>query len=106
MEITDDWLALGNPWELRRPEIAYRVGWKRHTETYSDAAGFQRVRWVPGTMVKGLAYDYPVPGYRSKVTNILRLWKSEAVESFDFQDFNVGRLLRCRPRKNDFRNDH
>jgi glycogen phosphorylase len=90
VEITDDWLALGNPWELRRPEITYRVGWKGHTETYSDAAGFQRVRWVPGMMVKGLAYDYPVPGYRSKVTNLLRLWKSEAVESFDFQDFNVG----------------
>jgi starch phosphorylase len=90
VEITDDWLALGNPWELRRPEITYRVGWQGHTETYSDAAGFQRVRWVPGMMVKGLAYDYPVPGYRSKVTNLLRLWKSEAVESFDFQDFNVG----------------
>jgi starch phosphorylase len=90
VEITDEWLALGNPWELCRPEITYRVGWKGHTETYSDAAGFQRVRWVPGMMVKGVAYDYPVPGYRTKVTNLLRLWKSEAVESFDFQDFNVG----------------
>ena len=90
VEITDDWLALGNPWELCRPEITYRVGWKGHTETYTDATGFQRVRWVPGMMVKGVAYDYPVPGYRTKVTNLLRLWKSEAVESFDFQDFNVG----------------
>jgi starch phosphorylase len=90
VEVTDQWLALGNPWELRRPEITYRVGWKGHTETYSDAAGFQRLRWVPGMMVKGVAYDYPVPGYRTKVTNLLRLWKSEAVESFDFQDFNVG----------------
>ncbi|MGA9755228.1 MAG: glycogen/starch/alpha-glucan phosphorylase [Desulfobaccales bacterium] len=90
VEITDQWLALGNPWELCRPEITYRVGWKGHTETSSDAAGFQRVRWVPGMMVKGVAYDYPVPGYRTKFTNLLRLWKSEAVESFDFQDFNVG----------------
>jgi starch phosphorylase len=90
VEVTDQWLALGNPWELRRPEITYRVGWKGHTETYSDAAGFQRLRWVPGMMVKGVAYDYPVPGYGTKVTNLLRLWKSEAVESFDFQDFNVG----------------
>ena len=90
VEITDEWLALGNPWEICRPEITYRVGWKGHTETYSDAGGFQRVRWVPGMMVKGVAYDYPVPGYRTKVTNLLRLWKSEAVESFDFQDFNVG----------------
>ena len=90
VEITDKWLELGNPWEICRPEITYRVGWKGHTEIYSDAAGFQRVRWVPGMMVKGVAYDYPVPGYRTQVTNLLRLWKSEAVESFDFQDFNVG----------------
>jgi starch phosphorylase len=90
VEVTDKWLALGNPWEICRPEIAYQVGWKGRTEIYSDAAGAQRVRWVPGGVVRGVAYDYPVPGYRSRVTNLLRLWKSEAVESFDFQDFNVG----------------
>jgi starch phosphorylase len=41
-------------------------------------------------MVKGMAYDYPVPGYRVGMVNILRLWKSEAVESFDFSAFNRG----------------
>ena len=41
-------------------------------------------------MVKGMAYDYPVPGYRVEMVNILRLWKSEAVESFDFGAFNRG----------------
>ena len=106
VEITDEWLALGNPWELCRPEITYRVGWKGHTETYSDAAGFQRVRWVPGMMVKGVAYDYPVPGYRTKVTNLLRLWKSEAVESFDFQDFNVGDYYGAVQEKVISENDH
>ena len=40
--------------------------------------------------MKGVAYDYPVPGYRNRVTNLLRLWKAEAVESFNFADFNVG----------------
>ena len=37
-----------------------------------------------------MAYDYPVSGYRNRITNLLRLWKAEAVESFDFADFNVG----------------
>ena len=55
-----------------------------------DADGHQRRRWVPGRVVKGVAHDYPVPGYRNRVTNLLRLWKAEAVESFDFADFNVG----------------
>jgi glycogen phosphorylase len=90
VEITDKWLELGNPWEICRPEIAYRVGWKGFTETYTDANGDQRRRWVPGRVVKGIAHDYPVPGYRNRVTNLLRLWKAEAVESFEFSDFNVG----------------
>ena len=90
VEITDKWLELGNPWEICRPEIAYRVGWKGFTETYTDADGYQRRRWVPGVVVKGVAHDYPVPGYRNQVTDLLRLWKAEAVESFDFADFNVG----------------
>ena len=90
VEITDKWLEMGNPWEIYRPEIAYRVGWKGFTETYVDDQGYQRVRWVPGVVVKGKAHDYPVPGYRNSVTNLLRLWVAEAVESFDFADFNVG----------------
>ena len=39
---------------------------------------------------KGIAYDTPIPGYRVPTTNILRLWKAEATESFDFEAFNVG----------------
>jgi starch phosphorylase len=41
-------------------------------------------------VVKGIAYDTPVPGYRVPTTNLLRLWKAEATESFDFAAFNVG----------------
>ncbi len=90
VEITDKWLRLGNPWEIRRSEIAYHVGEGGHTERYHDAEGRLRVRWWPANEIKGVAYDTPVAGYRSGVTNILRLWRSEAVESFDFQAFNVG----------------
>ena len=42
-------------------------------------------------MVRGVAHDTPVPGYgKSTNTNLLRLWKDEATESFDFEAFNVG----------------
>jgi glycogen phosphorylase len=89
-EVTDRWLKLGNPWELHRPEIAYHVKWGGHTESYHDEKGRYRVRWIPGREVKGTAYDTPIAGYHVNTCNTLRLWKAEAVESFDFQDFNVG----------------
>ena len=90
LEVTDPWLHLGNPWEIHRPEIAYYVKWGGHTESYHDDQGCYRVRWIPGREVKGTAYDTPIAGYRVNTCNTLRLWKAEAVESFDFQEFNVG----------------
>jgi len=89
-EITDKWLALGNPWEIARPEIAYYVQFGGGTEHYYDEDGRYRVRWLPERVVKCMAYDTPVPGYHVGIVNILRLWKSEACESFDFQAFNIG----------------
>ena len=49
-----------------------------------------RVRWVPGREVKGIAYDTPIVGYKVNTCNTLRLWKAEAVASFEFKEFNVG----------------
>jgi glycogen phosphorylase len=90
VEITDKWLSLGSPWEMPRPEIAHYVGVGGHTERYHDEYGHERVRWVPERVVRGIANDIPVAGYGTNVTNFLRLWSSEAVESFDFQAFNKG----------------
>jgi starch phosphorylase len=90
VEITDKWLRLGNPWEIARPEIAYDVNFGGRTEAWSDEQGRFRVRWIPDTVVKGVAYDTPILGYRVGTCNPLRLWKAEAVESFDFAAFNVG----------------
>lgn len=89
-EITDKWLSMGNPWEICHPEVAYYVYFGGHTEYYVDEEGRQRVRWIPGHAVKGVAYDTPIPGYKGPVVDLLRLWKSEAVESFDFKAFNAG----------------
>ncbi len=89
-EITDKWLHYGNPWEIAKPEVAYRVNWGGHTEWYRDEQGANRVRWIPNEVVNGTAYDTPIQGYRVNTCNTLRLWSSEAVESFDFQAFNTG----------------
>jgi glycogen phosphorylase len=90
VEKTDKWLKMGNPWEICRPEVSYEVNFGGRTEQYRDDEGHFRVRWVPERVIKGIAYDTAVPAYRDEVVNLLRLWKSEAVESFDFQAFNVG----------------
>jgi glycogen phosphorylase len=90
VEITDKWLRFGNPWEIVRADVAFDVKLGGRTEHFRDAGGRARVRWVPDHMVKGIAYDTPVPGYRTPTTNLLRLWKAEAAESFDFDAFNVG----------------
>jgi glycogen phosphorylase len=94
-EFTDKWLRNGNPWEIARPEISYAIKFGGRTETFADEQGRFRVRWIPDTEVKGVAYDTPIAGYRVGTCNILRLWKAEAVESFDFAAFNHGDYYRA-----------
>lgn len=90
VEMTDNWLHLGNPWEIRRPEVSFEVKLGGHTEWQKDAEGIKRVNWIPHRVVKGTPYDTPISGYRVNTCNTLRLWKAEAAESFDFQAFNIG----------------
>ncbi len=90
VEVTDKWLRGGNPWEIAKPEVAYRVGFGGYTENYQDESGRPRRRWIPHEVVKGAAYDTPILGYRVNTCNTLRLWSAEAVESFDFRAFNSG----------------
>jgi starch phosphorylase len=90
VEYTDHWLSHGNPWELRRARFAVEVGFHGRTEHWTDADGRYRVRWIPQTTVKGVPYNTPIVGYRSGAAYILRLWRSEACESFYFERFNSG----------------
>jgi starch phosphorylase len=90
VEKTDKWLRKGNPWESARPELAVNVKFGGYTESYTDADGTRRFRWKSAYMVTGIPYDTPVVGYRVPSCNFLRLWKSEAEESFDFSSFNQG----------------
>jgi starch phosphorylase len=95
VEVTDKWLRRGNPWEIAKPEVAYYVNWGGRTEWYKDGGGAGRVRWQPHRVVKGTAYDTPIQGYRVNTCNTLRLWSAEAVESFDFQAFNLGNYYKA-----------
>ena len=90
VELTDKWLRFGNPWEIVRCEVTFDVKLGGTVKPYYDEQGRHRIRWEPQKVVKGVAYDTPVPGYQVPTTNLLRLWKAEATESFDFEAFNVG----------------
>jgi starch phosphorylase len=90
VELTDKWLRFGNPWEIVHSDVTFDVKFGGRSEHCYDEQGRYRVRWVPEKVVKGVAYDTPVPGYQATTTNLLRLWKAEAAESFDFEAFNVG----------------
>ena len=95
VEKADNWLKRGNPWEVRRPDLTYEIKFGGKTEHVHDLEGRLSVRWIPDKVVKGVAYDTGVAGYHSGGTSILRLWKSEAVASFDFQAFNVGEYYKA-----------
>lgn len=89
VEKTDKWLRKGNPWEIARPELSVNVNFGGYTESFTDSEG-THFRWVPDYLVKGIPCDTPEMGYKVSSCNFLRLWKSEAVESFDFSSFNRG----------------
>ncbi|MEP7271988.1 MAG: glycogen/starch/alpha-glucan phosphorylase [Acidobacteriota bacterium] len=90
VEMPDTWLRFGNPWEIVRPEICFRVPLGGRTESEVDANGRLVVRWIPNQIIKGVAHDTPVPGYQVNTTNVLRLWKAEADDAFDLESFNEG----------------
>ncbi|MEN8107136.1 MAG: glycogen/starch/alpha-glucan phosphorylase [Pseudomonadota bacterium] len=90
IERTDHWMQLGNPWEIPRPEITFEVKLGGHTEQYTTDDGRRQVRWIPERVVKGMAYDTPITGFRVDTVTLLRLWKAEAPRLFRFGVFNQG----------------
>ena len=90
LEITDQWLKGGWPWELVYPDKRCRVGFGGYTEAYRDSAGRYRVRWIPGEHAVGIPHDVPMAGYRVNSCARLRLWRAVASESFDLAAFNSG----------------
>ncbi|MEY2976916.1 MAG: hypothetical protein RLZZ435_1055 [Cyanobacteriota bacterium] len=95
VEIPDQWLKFGNPWELQRRDEAVEVKLGGYTESYHDPKGNFRVSWIPGRTVLAVPFDLPVPGFNTNTVNVLRLWKSEASDEFNFDAFNSGNYDRA-----------
>jgi glycogen phosphorylase len=90
VEKTDEWLRRGNPWEIVRPQNFHDVGFGGRVETGAGESGMTRAKWIPDRVIRGVAHDTPILGYQVPWVNLLRLWRAEAHESFDFQAFNSG----------------
>jgi glycogen phosphorylase len=95
VERTDRWLRLGNPWEVRRYELEFPVGFGGSTERVEDATGAWRMRWTPERMVLGVPFDTPQLGTGSGNANFLRLWGAAAPEEFDLAAFQAGDYRRA-----------
>ena len=89
VEVPDNWLADGNPFELRRPEYAKIVKFGGYVAIRNENGrnvfsqeGYQSVKAVP--------FDFPIVGYGNGIVNTLRIWDAEAVECFSLDSFDKG----------------
>ena len=89
LEMPDDWLKDGNPFEVKRSEYAVEVKFggyvrveNKNGRNYFIQDGYQSVRAVP--------YDLPVIGYGNNVVNTLRIWDAEAIQEFCLDSFDKG----------------
>ena len=90
VEVADEWLSRGYPWEVRRPDKAVRIGFGGHVVGHTE--GDRIFYSVEGTEdVLAVPYDIPVVGFGGKTVNKLRVWSAEPIdEHFDLEAFNRG----------------
>lgn len=89
-EYCDNWMRRGSPWTLERREHLQPVQFYGRSETYADASGRLRYRWVDGELVMALACDILIPGYGDDYVTNMRLWSARSSREFDLLDFNQG----------------
>jgi len=90
VELPDDWMKFGTPWEIVRPEHTTEIDLYGHVENIFDDVGNYVSKWTGTKKLIGIPYDIPVPGYGTNTVNFLRLWSSKAAEDFNFEAFNRG----------------
>ena len=69
VEVPDQWLSLGNVWEVRKPKHAVNVKFGGHVDMWMGEDGKAIVNHVPSLIVRAVPYDVPIVGYDTKVTN-------------------------------------
>jgi len=90
IELPDDWMRYGTPWEIVRPEYTQNVELFGHVENVFDDKGNYVPRWLNTTKIVGVPYDIPIPGYGTNTVNFLRLWESRPSEKINLEAFNRG----------------
>ncbi|KAG6607108.1 Alpha-1,4 glucan phosphorylase L isozyme, chloroplastic/amyloplastic [Cucurbita argyrosperma subsp. argyrosperma] len=91
-EAAENWLEIGNPWEIVRNDIKYPIKFYGKVVVGSDG----KKNWIGGEDIEAVAYDVPIPGYKTKNTISLRLWSTKATtEDFDLAAFNAGEHTRA-----------
>ena len=90
VELPENWLEHGNPWEFPRREAAYEIGFGGSVSPGIDSAHRQQRRWKPAEKLIASACDTPMVGWRGRRVNTLRLWTARAPDPIRLDAFNSG----------------
>ena len=90
VEVPDNWLVDGNPFELRRPEYAKAIKFGGYVNVYVDENGRNNFKQEGYQSVRAIPYDLPIVGYGNGIVNTLRIWDAEPVECFSLDSFDKG----------------
>ncbi len=104
IEHPDNWLRYSNPWEFPRAEVLYPVKFNGQIVQYPDDQGQMRYHWIETDDVMAMAYDTPIPGYKTDTVNNMRLWAAKSSRDFELKYFNQGDYIKAVESKNDSEN--
>ena len=90
VEVPDNWLKNGNPFEMKRPEYSAEIKFGGDVRMMRDENGRERFIQENYQSVMAVSYDIPVLGYGNNIVNTLRIWDAEAVNNFNLDSFDKG----------------
>lgn len=90
VEVPDNWLKHGNPFEMKRAEYAVQVKFGGYVRVAKDANGREKFVQENYQSVLAVPYDLPIVGYGNNVVNTLRIWDAEAIDTFNLDSFDKG----------------
>ncbi len=93
VEQPENWLRYGNPWEVERSSVMYRVRFGGKNLCFRNAEGHEVCQWVDAEEVMAMAFDNPVSGFSTPTVGNLRLWSARATREFDLHTFNQGNYV-------------